>query len=218
MENEGWGKIIGLIFGGGAFGAILTYMLGSRKQNQSEFVVLLENYKGMVDDLKEEMKSRIDGYDEKLTEHTNQINELKQILLNRDQEIIQLRNQLMIFESSHTDVPVPIWLKDTSGKMLFLNKVYAEKLLHPLGKSAEDYIGNYDKDIWGREVAANFGRHDKKVMHTKKPEEMVESWPGPDGVMWEGRVIKYPRFAGRDTIIGIGGIIVDMWIKDEDCK
>ena len=151
------------VFGGG-LAAYLTYKLGNRKQQEAEFVSVVKEYKELVmgykndvDNLRQEVKNLSLGMHEK------------------EKEITQLRNQLMIFESSHSDVPIPIWLKDTSGKMLFVNPEYERALLQPINKSAKDYIGNTDVKVWGEKVSKQFREHDKKVMMLKKPIEFEET-------------------------------------------
>ena len=53
-------------------------------------------------------------------------------------------------------------------------------------------------------------------MRKKKPIEFIEKWYGANGVKIEGRLLKYPRFLNRNTVIGIGGIIIDAKVvKDE---
>ena len=190
------------VFGGG-LAAYLTYKLGNRKQQEAEFVSVVKEYKELVmgykndvDNLRQEVKNLSLGMHEK------------------EKEITQLRNQLMIFESSHSDVPIPIWLKDTSGKMLFVNPEYERALLQPINKSAKDYIGNTDVKVWGEKVSKQFREHDKKVMMLKKPIEFEETWTGTNGSKMKGKIIKYPRFL-NNTVIGIGGVIVEKWRCDE---
>lgn len=183
----------------GAMAAFLTYKLGNRKQNESDFSSIVTEYKDLVTEYKRDV--------EKLR---REVKILTKLINDRDTEITSLRNQLMIFESSHSDVPVPIWLKDTNGIMLFVNAEYEDALLQPVNKSAEDYIGKTDVDVWGLEIGNKFREHDRRVMRQKRPVEINEMWHGAGGHFYIGRVIKYPRFLNK-TVIGIGGIVVDMW-------
>lgn len=181
---------------GGVLASILTYKLGNRKQDQSDFTTLISEYKNLVDEYKKEVVVLRQDF-EKLKKDFN----LKNI------ELVELRNQLIIFESSHSDIPVPIWLKDTNGKMLFVNNEYEKELLNPINKTAEDYVGNTDIDVWGDEIGKRFQAHDREVMRKKRAIEFEETWVGANGSTWKGKVIKYPRFLNR-TVIGIGGIVV----------
>lgn len=182
---------------GGGMGAYFTFRLGGRKQDQSDFTTLVKEYKELYDVSKQEL-----SFLKKEVDH------LRMRFNKKDKEVSELRNQLMIFESSHADVPVPLWLKDVNGTMLFLNQEYESLLLHPVGKTMDDYIGKTDIEVWGKETGDKFLRNDNEVIRKRKPVEFTEIWKGNDCV-YEGRVIKYPRFLGK-TVIGVGGIILDV--------
>lgn len=196
MEANNIITIIGYALSGGLFAAFLTYKLGNRKQDQNEFTALIIEYKNLVESYKKEVNNlKID------------FEKLKLDFSAKNEEIIGLRNQLIIFESSHSDIPIPIWLKDTSGKMLFVNREYEKELLNPINKTTADYIGFTDVEVWGEVLGGAFQKHDRQVMIKKIAIEFEETWTGAAGTIWKGKVIKYPRFLNR-TVIGIGGIIV----------
>ena len=197
--------IAAALFSGGA-ASFLTYKLGNRKQDETEFSSLIAVYKDLLDSNKETLKE----YSVRLDDLERTVENLKTEVHRKDKEIQHLRNQLLIFESSHSDVPVPIWLKDTNGVMLFLNDEYEKTVLRPLNRTKEDYIGETDFKIFSPEVASNFRKHDRRVKTQKKPIRFKERWKGADGADYEGDVIKYPRFLNRDTVIGIGGIIINV--------
>lgn len=201
--------IITTLFGGG-IGAFLTYRLGNRKQDETEFVALVSAYKELV----QETKDNSDDLRIRVDELESKVRGLNKALHNREKEIQNLRNQLIIFESSHSDVPVPIWLKDTNGVMLFVNTEYEEKVLKPINKTSEDYIGETDFKIYPPNIAKDFRKNDRRVLTQKKPIRFKEKWQGADGQWLQGDIIKYPRFLNRNTVIGIGGLIID--IKEID--
>ncbi len=188
-------------FLGGGLGAFLTYKLGSRKQDNNDFAALVGEYKALVGEYKEEVEMlRVE------------VAVFRNDLAEKDKEIINLRNQLMIFESSHTDIPLPMWLKDTSGIMLFINDEYERLILLPLGKKARDYIGQTDVEFWGKDIGLPLTQNDQKVMRNKRPEKLTEEWTGVNDVLHEGRIVKYPRFSGK-TVVGIGGVVTEHWVK-----
>jgi len=192
-------KMIGLVFGSGIAGAFLSFKLGNRKQDNSEFTSVVKEYKQLVDEYKKDVNLLRD-----------EVRQLKIYNANKRDEVTTLRNQLMIFESSHSDIPIPVWLKDTRGRMLFLNKEYENIILNPIGKKAGDYIGQLDTAIWDKETSMKFIEHDREVMKKKRPIEFSEDWIGANGVRFQGRVIKYPRFLNGKTVIGVGGIIIEI--------
>lgn len=199
--NVGAWELVGTALGSGVVTALITYRLGNRKQDESDFNSLIKEYKGLVIQYKNQV--------EKLEERVRIVErEIKA----KDSELAHLKSQLMIFESSHGDVPVPIWLKDTSGVMLYLNDEYERQILNPIGKTREDYIGKTDAEVWPEDVAKSFREHDTEVMRKKKPLTFQEEWYGSNDVAYVGEVVKYPRFmnnTGRSrTVIGIGGMII----------
>jgi len=185
------------VIGAGGLGAFLTYKLGDRKQDESEFVTLVKEYKQLYDVQKVELSFL-----------KKEVDNLRIQFVEKDKEVEQLRNQLMIFESSHADVPVPLWLKDIQGKMLFLNSEYEQTILYPQNKNQDDYIGNTDIDVWGKEIGEKFFKNDLQVIKKRKAIQFLERWKGDDCI-YEGKVLKYPRYLGK-TIIGVGGIILDI--------
>ena len=194
-----WTPIItGIIsaMAGGGIASWATARAQIKKADNEEFLMLIQEYKELAYSNKAEL--------ERLDKITGILQEELRI---KDIEIIELRNQLIIFESSHTDIPLPMWLKDTKGTMLFLNDEYEKALLHPNDKTRNQYIGKTDYAVWDKDTADRFMQHDREVMQTKKAAVFTETWTTA-GHNVEGTVVKYPRFLNR-TVIGVGGIIFE---------
>lgn len=195
MELNSFIPLITTLLTGGGLGVFLTFKLGNRKQNQSELEKVIDTYREQrLEDsaVIKELRARID--------------ELERITNKRDLEVSTLRNQLMIFESSHVDIPLPMWLKDINGTMLFLNKEFEYAYLKPKGKTIHEYIGKNDFAIFSKEEAEQYRAHDAEVMRKRKAirfNETVEI----NGQVIKLTTIKYPRFL-NNTIIGIGGIVL----------
>lgn len=193
-----WTLIItGLIsaLAGGGLASYFNYKLGSKKENTNEFTLLLEQYKLLRKSDMEEilgLKSRI--------------NELENKDLERMLEIQSLKHQLMVFESSHFDIPLPNWLKDTSGRVLFINKEYEETFLIPRGYNMNDYIGSDDYAVWEEAFAKKIIQNDREVIRTKKPITYIEEIEINGNVIYT-EILKYPR-KFKDVVIGIGGIVL----------
>lgn len=194
-----WTQILtGLIsaVAGGGLGSFLTYKAKAKEQENDEFKILLQEYKELLRQNRDDIEDL-----------QHQLDELKLAISERDLTILGLQNRLIIFESSHTDIPLPMWLKDTKGIMLFLNDEYEKQILHPIDMTRADYIGKADAEVWSEDIAARFRDNDLKIMRSRSPQMMTEHWYGPDGMI-EGRVVKYPRFLNK-TVIGIGGICIE---------
>jgi PAS domain S-box-containing protein len=200
--------------GSGGLGAFLHNRIANRKQDESEFTTLIDRWQELYEKQLEKEKR----LEKRIGVLEKEVGLLKNESFSKDGRIEELQHQLMIFESSHADVPVPIWLKDTNGKMLFLNSEYERQILNPIGLGAEAYIGKTDEDVWGESISNKFAAHDKKVMRLKRSIEFKEVWRGSNGIQFEGRVIKYPRFLNNKTVIGVGGIILDINIHEKTIK
>jgi len=195
MDLNSFIPLITTLLTGGGLGVFLTFKLGNRKQTQSELEKVIDTYRERtLEDsaVIKELRQRIDS--------------LEQITNKRDLEVSTLRNQLMIFESSHVDIPLPMWLKDTSGTMLFLNREFEDSFLRPIGKTAHDYIGKKDSAIFSEKDAVEFAKSDAEVYRKKIPVKFIEK-VGEGEEQLIVTFIKYPRFL-NNTIIGIGGILL----------
>lgn len=187
--------IVSSIFGGG-IGVFFTYKINSRKQGVSEFQALLNERKEIQIDL----KNRVAVLEK-------EVRDLQGQLKDRDTEVQTLRHQLMIFESSHIDIPLPVWMKDTDGKMVFLNNVYEDMFLLPRGYSIKDYLGKNDFSVWSEDIALAFIKNDKEVMRTKKHIRRIEQLEDANGNKYYADLLKYPR-KFNNTVIGISGIVL----------
>lgn len=188
-----WLQVILSFLGGGTIIGILTWTISNRKDKRQGLKEIIDLYKSDndrlrkdVDDLKKEFEEYRKRSFARENENTSMIRELKV--------------KLNLLESAHLDLPVPQWLKDTSGKMLSVNTAYCETF----GISAENYVGKSDYDVWPKEIADAFMKNDEIVKRTRKHVMTKELAKTKD---YEGywRVLKYPRFEGR-TLVGIGGI------------
>ena len=173
---------------GGGIGSVLTYLATQKKADLDSLTLLINTLR----DDNEKLRQR---------EELNRM-EIQKI----STEISELRQTVMLLESAHQDLPIPMWLKDTNGIMLSLNSAYEDEFLFPRGLTRSDYIGKRDVDIWPREVAAEFMTHDSKVLRSGKIFHGSETvMVGETPSKW--RIIKYPRYSG-DIKIGIAGIAI----------
>jgi hypothetical protein len=180
-------SILGLVLGGGGIGWYFNYLINNRQADQSQFDILIQRWEKDNERLRQR-------------EQANAI-EIKKL----QEELITLKNKMIMLESAHFDLPLPQWLKDIDGSMLSVNAEYERVFLDVMGVRAIDYIGKTDEDIWGKEIAEVYSKTDKTVYRTRKPMHVIENIPDGAGGYISYEVFKYPRFSGN-VIIGIGGI------------
>jgi len=206
MDTEVIVKLLGALGIGGAMGAIISGYFGNKNKQ--------------VDASVEDKKTDIDATDRLVGHWETMLKPLRDriIFLEKDREVerdsklrlihevASLKNKLMVFESSHFDLPLPMWMKDVKGRMIFMNDSCQELILEPLGLKIEDYLGKTDVEFWGEEYGAQFSRTDNKVLRSKKPLDAIHTILDSNKEETSVMVLKYPRFHGNE-IIGVGGLI-----------
>tara|TARA_Y100000034_G_scaffold29728_1_gene36141 strand:+ start:20233 stop:20865 length:633 start_codon:yes stop_codon:yes gene_type:complete len=181
---------------GGGIATYFNYRINNRKEDTNEFSTIINEYKRLLDSDKVEI-ARL----------SSEVSDLKERDVQKTLEIQNLKHQLIIFESSHIDIPLPCWLKDTSGKVVFLNKEYESTFLIPRGYTTEDYIGKNDFAVWDEESARGMIKNDKEVVRTKRSCKSIEQLIDADGEVLYVEVLKYPR-KFKNTVVGIGGLVL----------
>lgn len=182
-------ELVGAFVGGGALQALINYFISKNKSKRDDFDKIISTWSQDNDRLR------------------NKINADEDRIRALEIEINLLRNQVMLLESAHQDLPIPMWLKDVECKMLVVNASYEDVFLTPRGYSAADYIGKDDHAVWPKALADAFVKNDRHVLKSKQTWIGVEKVEDETGNIGEWKIIKYPRYSGR-TIIGIAGIAV----------
>ncbi len=117
------------------------------------------------------------------------------------------RNALQRVEKSEAllrtitgSIPDPVFLKDRSGRWLFVNRATAEVV----GKPAEQLLGRTDREIYGdRRVGEALMATDRRIMESGIAEEVEEDIQTPGGY----RVFLSAKAPYRDAEGRIAGVI-----------
>lgn len=192
--------IIGSILGGGAAGAFITSYFNSKSEDKKTEVDASDRLIAQWEKLLQPLRDRV-------TDLENKLEEARIRELSYKEEISTLKNQLMIFESSHVDIPLAMWMKDTQGKLVFINSIYEDMFLIPRGYTSNDYLGKTDSSVWSPEVVKAFAKNDHEVISTKKFVRQIEPVDNGSGGLYYVDVLKYPRKLGN-KVIGISGIVM----------
>lgn len=178
-------------------GGLASWWMNRRSSKRDDFDRIVQVWSEDNNRLRKDIESlslRIDTLETELS---------REKAMNKD-----LQNKLILLESAHHDLPFPQWLKDTNGYMLSLNKAYEDVFLKPAGKTASDYIGHTDEEIWGTEVAKQFAIGDQHARREKG------YWIGIEPIQISGndiserwKIVKYARLVGG-VVVGIAGIAI----------
>lgn len=190
------------------FGIVGTWILFGTK-------LMGMNYSNLSSQIKD-LKNEIEEKERKCETLTDIQFELKSKIISLEQENSLLSSRLRVVQHSILELPIPIWLKDTSGVMLMLNDAYERLLLTPIGKTREDYINKTDYDMWSQEIAREYIRTDQQVIHSGRMYEKMEPFVDSFGKPTKVRVIKCPVYAVSSIVVGVLGILIPNSDKSEN--
>lgn len=172
---------------GAGLSTMVNFLISKKKEDREDFAAIIQLWKDDNNRLRvmeESLKDRIAALEDTIND---------------------LKFKLLLLETSHMELPIPMWIKDKKGVMLYVNKEYEKLFLHPMGKTASDYVGKMDSDIWPADVAAKFKFNDLRAHGNTV--YTFEELPIKDKV-YNLFVIKYPRKTGGE-VIGVAGIAFD---------
>jgi PAS domain S-box-containing protein len=113
-----------------------------------------------------------------------------------------LRDSEERFHAFMDHAPAVAWMKDEQGHYVYLNQPYTARF----GKRPEEWQGKTSFDIWPRELAEQFQKHDGEVFRTGRIMEVVEAGPAPEGgqCYWCNFRFPFQDASGRKFVGGIG--------------
>lgn len=133
---------------------------------------------------------------------------LKEITTKLDEDDLVYESSEAYLSKAWNSSPIPMWIKDVYGKMVFLNDAYCA--IYGIKKS--EYIGKTDLDIWPKEIALEFQALDQKVLEGENVEYSVEKIPNRAGFRKYDHlhVIKFPIMDGP-IVKGIAGMVTGVF-------
>jgi PAS domain S-box-containing protein len=116
-----------------------------------------------------------------------------------------LANTQMLFQALLDNSPNMIFLKDTEGRYILVNRQF-ETIFH---LDRQSVLGSTDYELFPREQAATFQTNDRKVLESGVPMEFEECAEHDDGPH-TSIVFKFPLRMSSGEICYIGGITTDI--------
>ncbi|HXU76070.1 MAG TPA: PAS domain S-box protein, partial [Methylomirabilota bacterium] len=113
------------------------------------------------------------------------------------------------FSAFIDNLPGFAWIKDLTGRYLFLSPDRGQRQDHP-----PDWKGKTAEELWPRELSEEYKRNDEKVMATGQPVQTIESYYR-GGQQAYALVSKFPILDARGKVSMIGGIAVDVTDRKE---
>jgi PAS domain S-box-containing protein len=116
-----------------------------------------------------------------------------------------LRESEERFKAIVTNSPALVFLKDTEGRYLQVNRRFEESF-HVANR---DLVGKTDQDIFLPEQAAAFRANDRKVLEARRPMEFEEVVFHDDG-LHTSIVVKFPLLNAQGECYALCGIVTDI--------
>src|SRR3989475_1106955 len=109
------------------------------------------------------------------------------------------------FHAFMDNSPAVAFMKDEDGRFVYVNQLFERffKL------TRLQWMGKTDFDLWPEETARQLRDNDRAILAEDRPAEIFETFPGPDGILRNWLVFKFPvkDHAGRRFL---GGMAVDI--------
>lgn len=130
------------------------------------------------------------------------LEQLDKKISNRENILLGSHNCLTGFMLTH---PMPAWVKDLEGRMMFCNESYERHY----GISPTVYNDNFDKHVWSKEEAAKFRENDLIVEKQRKQKRFKEKiFNEKKECYQELDVLKWPVAIGG-YLLGIAGQVIN---------
>lgn len=187
--------------GGGLVGALIPIVIQllknkpeQAKVQDSAIKTLIEGLTARVSDLETDVK---------LLHVENKSLREERIILEEEvrglkKEIDEKGNYITTLKAYYEHMPSPAWMKDQNGVMTFINGAYERTF----GVTKLEYEGRRDEDVWGEEVAKEFGKHDAKIIAKRKALRLIEHVPQKNGDVEEWIIWKFPIEHNGELLIG----------------
>ena len=116
-----------------------------------------------------------------------------------------LRKREAYLTSILDNFPHLVWLKDTDGRFLAVNNVFAKAC----GRSVNEIIGRNDFDVWPKELAEKYQVDDNQVMQSRA-KSVVEELILNEGIVSYFETYKSPIFDSNGIVMGTLGFSQDI--------
>ncbi|MBT4817117.1 MAG: response regulator, partial [Lentisphaerae bacterium] len=143
--------------------------------------------------LAQDVRRHARAAEEQLREHRDRLAELVEERTSQLQAVMD-------------NVQAAIFMKDTEGRHLLVNRHYAETS----GVRSEDMVGETDSGIFPEAGGDRMTRVDREVMSTGEVRTVEEEMPQPDGTRRFFQTTKVPLFDGSGNVLGMCSLATDI--------
>jgi len=84
-------------------------------------------------------------------------------------EIVEARMNTIMVSATSDYNPIPMWLTDKSGTIIWINRAYIKKYLDPKGIRVAEVLGTRGEYIFGEAVVSKFLKNNEIVLQKERP-------------------------------------------------
>ena len=141
-----------------------------------------------------------------LTTNATLINNLENHLSKFIQYKDIIQNQNILMNTVINSIDIPLYIKDTNQKYIFINKPFKKAL-----NLKDDYViyGKTDEDFFNSKEAKRNSEIDGEVLRTGEPVKGYRNYYVGSNKKKPARTSKYPIYNHDDVIIGVLGFQID---------
>jgi hypothetical protein len=118
---------------------------------------------------------------------------------------ISLQNNMIIFNRSYENFPLPVWQKVKRGNQFiiqYVNPKFMEFFGHTVNNDLYNVIGKNNFEIFPKNIAQIYYENDIAVSITGDDQESIEKFIDKDGVTKNLRVMKWRSIRdNKDTLV-----------------
>lgn len=104
--------------------------------------------------------------------------------------------------------PIPMWIKNKEGLMIWYNKAYESQYGAPI----DEYIGQQNTGFWDEDSAKVFDDNDERVKQTLQPLFAFEELYNKRTQETEHlHVIKWPIISRNEALVGVAGLALGIY-------
>lgn len=113
----------------------------------------------------------INNYANRINSLEKEIGNLKGIIEKLNISLVKKDNEFLLFSSVKYDIPFPFWIKDSNGKMIFINNAYERAF----GVTKAEYVGKTDEEMYGKEKADLWKKGDIEARNDPKGYKILDN-------------------------------------------
>lgn len=138
-----------------------------------------------------------------------QVQALEAASLTQQQTELTHRRRADQFQIFLDNSPVPAWIVDRNGRMVYVNPAYFQFHRTATPLTTSDIVGKSVFEMFDPEIAHQFNTNNQRVINGGTIVATMEACPRPDGNLGDFQVYKFPIVTPDGEVV-VGGMALDV--------